>query len=76
MNTVSIIDDDVDFAVSGNDGLEDIPVVMATSANAKLGFGLTLDDLRIQYGKAPEAFVEKPVDELELLHSVKRYLPL
>ena len=55
--------------------LRSIPVIMLTSVNAKLGFNLTVDDLETQYGKAPEAFVEKPISRSELLYSVHRYLP-
>ena len=55
--------------------LRSIPVIMLTSVNAKLGFNLTAGDLKTQFGKAPEGFVEKPISRTELLYSVHKYLP-
>ncbi len=61
--------------ILADDALKLIPVIMLTSVNAKLGFNLTTEDIKTQYGKAPEAFVEKPISCSELLYSVHRYLP-
>ena len=51
-----------------------IPVVLLTSVNARLGFGLSSDDLAVHTGKGPEAFLEKPVDASVLLRTVAKIL--
>jgi len=54
--------------------LADVPVILLTSVNSRLGFGLSSDDLTTHTGKGPEAFLEKPVDTAVLLHTVKQIL--
>ena len=48
-----------------DDRTRGIPIIMLTSANENLGFGLSADDLEAHYGrglegKGPELFMEKP----------------
>jgi len=53
-----------------------IPIIMLTSANEKLGFGLSADDLEAHYGrglagKGPELFMEKPPEPGRLVSAIR-----
>ena len=54
----------------------DIPVIMLTGVSEQTGIPFSARDMQQYIGKAPEDFIEKPVDPSRLQVSVKKALNL
>jgi len=53
-----------------------IPVIMVTGVSKETGLKFSADDMGEFMGKAPEAFLDKPVDPAKLQETVKRVLQI
>ncbi|MBI3985955.1 MAG: response regulator [Lentisphaerae bacterium] len=52
----------------------DIPVLMLSDVNRKLGLAFDAEELNRHLGKAPAGFLEKPISADRLLNEVKKVL--
>ena len=50
--------------------LKDIPIIVLTSVDEKLGIHFSESDMEIHYGRGPEAFLRKPFEPKALLETV------
>ena len=53
---------------------QDIPVIMLTGIREKTGIGFSGDEMSEFYGRAPEAYIEKPIDPEKVSSAVKNIL--
>ncbi len=51
----------------------DTQIIMLTSVNDKLGFGVSLDEMETLYGRQPDAYFDKPVEPKELIEAIRAW---
>jgi CheY-like chemotaxis protein len=61
-------------AMTKDERLKAIPVIMLTGIREKVGLGFTGEDMGKFYGQAPREYIEKPINPDVLLEAVKKVI--
>ena len=67
---------DVFVDLKKDEATRDIPVVMLTGVAEKVGIGFSAKDMKEFLGGEPQAYLEKPINPVDLQDTVRRLLGL
>lgn len=57
-----------------NDSTKNIPVIVLTGVEGKMGIGFSGKDMKNYLGKEPNAYIPKPIDPSSLQEAIKKLL--